>query len=200
MNYKEKVNSGLCGSCGVRNTNGYGLCDSCRKVKSRNRKNAKNRRLSEGRCISCGKKAGKRLCKTCRATASEYERKRSKKIRDECRKNGCCIRCGGAASHNLCETCSMKRLAWRVFKDLSKWHALKTMFDLQSGKCAYSGMPLEIGVNAHLDHKHPKSKGGSNEMDNLHWVDKNVNLMKRDFEESVFLELVKKISEHVLRV
>lgn len=50
-----------------------------------------------------------------------------------------------------------------------------------------TGVLLVPGRNASIDHKVPRAKGGSDDIDNLQWVDLKVNLMKRDLDITEFL-------------
>jgi hypothetical protein len=61
-------------------------------------------------------------------------------------------------------------------------------------------MPLILGENATLDHKIPRSKGGTADILNLQWVyydqEFNVNTIKRDMSEENFLKAINTIYEH----
>ena len=64
---------------------------------------------------------------------------------------------------------------------------LELLFEAQGRRCALTGVLLVPGVNASIDHKVPRAKGGSDDIDNLQWVDLKVNLMKRDMDIHEFL-------------
>ena len=71
----------------------------------------------------------------------------------------------------------------------------------QDRKCAYTGKELAFskgsaGNTASLDRKDSK-KGYT--LDNIHWIHKDVNIMKRDFPEDYFLSLCKDITEYTRR-
>jgi CRISPR/Cas system Type II protein with McrA/HNH and RuvC-like nuclease domain len=57
----------------------------------------------------------------------------------------------------------------------------------QNFQCAYSGKSLEMGSDATLDHKIPRSRGGSDDIGNLQWVSRRVNQMKTDFTHDEFI-------------
>lgn len=70
------------------------------------------------------------------------------------------------------------------------------LFLTQNKKCALSGVPLFFGKkgkdnSASLD-RIDNAKGY--ELGNVQWVHKHVNFMKRDLDQSYFIELCKKIS------
>jgi hypothetical protein len=73
------------------------------------------------------------------------------------------------------------------------------LFELQHRKCALSGVPLVFGrkhsyeTTASLDRR-DSSKGYT--PDNVQWVHKDVNKMKRDFWQDSFLEWCQLISDH----
>lgn len=48
----------------------------------------------------------------------------------------------------------------------------------QNYKCAITGVTIELGVNASLDHIQEFSQGGTCTLENLQWVDKTANLSK----------------------
>lgn len=96
---------------------------------------------------------------------------------------------------NTCEVCTLKRIAYDQTGSWKNWKAIRDMFYQQGGCCAYTGLPLRIGDNATLDHLMPKSKGGDNSLDNLHWVDMTVNRMKDTLTETEFINLIKLILE-----
>jgi 5-methylcytosine-specific restriction endonuclease McrA len=52
-----------------------------------------------------------------------------------------------------------------------------------------------IGINASVDHRTPKSKGGSNELDNLQWVDIRINKMKGDMTHEKFVVFLQSFVE-----
>lgn len=78
--------------------------------------------------------------------------------------------------------------------------SVSTLLDLLEGqdqKCAYSGIPL-TPESAVVDHIIPYSKGGTDKIENLQWLHRDVNAMKGSFTEDDFLFWVKKVSEYCL--
>lgn len=74
------------------------------------------------------------------------------------------------------------------------------MFQQQGGRCALSGLPLRFSPksrskegNASLD-RIDNSRGY--ETDNIQWVHKHLNHMKRDFPEQHFIHLCKSVASY----
>jgi len=61
----------------------------------------------------------------------------------------------------------------------------------QRGLCALSGRKLDR--SAHLDHILPVSRGGSNEICNLQWLDPMVNQAKSNMTDVEFLNLCQEV-------
>lgn len=57
----------------------------------------------------------------------------------------------------------------------------------QRGRCALSGRKLDR--TAHVDHRLPVSRGGSNELDNLQFLSPEVNIAKSNLTDSEFIKL-----------
>ncbi len=69
-------------------------------------------------------------------------------------------------------------------------------WEKSDGICDYTGETMERGRNAALDHIIPKNRGGTNNLDNLHFVLVNVNNLKARMMENEFIDLCKKIVRH----
>ena len=59
--------------------------------------------------------------------------------------------------------------------------------------CAYSDRKLVPGLNASIDHITPVFKRGLDDINNLQWVDTQINTMKTDMDHSNFLSTCYKI-------
>jgi len=70
---------------------------------------------------------------------------------------------------------------------------LRRIWDEQNGICELTGETLVRGVNASLDHRVPKSKGGDNSRSNLRWVHKIANTIKKDLTDEEFIALCRRI-------
>ena len=64
---------------------------------------------------------------------------------------------------------------------------LASLWKTQRGLCALTGRKLDR--DAQLDHRLPRARGGSDEISNLRWVCKEVNLAKRDLTDDEFYHL-----------
>lgn len=92
----------------------------------------------------------------------------------------------------VCEKHLFSTMAFRHLGSKKLAGVLKDKLEKQNYKCAYSGLQLILGENASIDHikskvRHPQLK---NDINNVHWVDIRVNLMKRELDESEFLYLI----------
>lgn len=67
----------------------------------------------------------------------------------------------------------------KVIKPQEK-HKRKKLMERQDGKCAYCLRPFSAALIATMDHVRPKSKGGTNRMDNLVLACSPCNQLKGD--------------------
>lgn len=75
--------------------------------------------------------------------------------------------------------------------------ALKDLADKQNYRCAYTDVLLIPGVNMSLDHIISKYDNPDliTDINNVQWVDKDINIMKNKFSHDKFLEICKKICQ-----
>lgn len=71
---------------------------------------------------------------------------------------------------------------------------LKKLLEMQGYRCALSGVRLEPR-NAEVDHKIPLSRGGTNDLGNLQWLDRNVNRAKGAMDNEEFIAMCKQIAK-----
>lgn len=69
---------------------------------------------------------------------------------------------------------------------------LMKLLKSQDYRCALTGEKLTPNT-AELDHKIPKSKGGSDSIDNLQWIDREVNRMKGRLSDDEFIAICKRV-------
>lgn len=153
---------------------------------------------------SCtGTPADGRFC--CRAhrikfyNSSSYSAKYKKKYADKSRSNkgtgicmwkGACSKNSGA-NIDYCEEHWFKERCRYFGFSLKLWKKLKGMLEAQNFICPYTGRKLVIGVNASMDHKSPRLRFRelAKSLDNVEWVDFEVNIMKRDRTKEEFILL-----------
>ena len=70
---------------------------------------------------------------------------------------------------------------------------LKKLLEMQGYRCALSGVRLEPR-NAELDHKIPLARGGTNDLSNLQWLDRNVNRAKGAMDNEEFIAMCKQVA------
>lgn len=139
-----------------------GLCNNCGKTK--NNKNRLN-------CGLCAKKF-KELGRIRRAYKSEL---------------GICITCKEKAiQSNLCEKHWFKKCASRLKN--CNWEDVKKKLDEQQWRCAYTDEILTFATMS-LDHKIPRAHGGTDEISNLQWVTRIVNVCKNHILHEDFINM-----------
>lgn len=112
--------------------------------------------------------------------------------------NGRCTSCGRerrpsririARNHDECWRCFFVRVSIRHTGSAAMARELAQLFLWQHQLCAYTGMPLILGLNASLDHVRPISQGGETTLINLRWTTKQLNLCKSGMCDQEFLRL-----------
>jgi len=137
---------------------------------------------------NCQNKAlpNRKQCNDCRLMNSKGNKQKTQLLREQ----GLCITCRCPSQlTSRCPTCSLKGSLAKS-KVQVPIAALKQLLVDQDNRCGYTGLPLELGKNASLDHIHPRAKGGSDDIQNLHWVESSVNRMKGDKSHSEFLDFI----------
>jgi 5-methylcytosine-specific restriction endonuclease McrA len=144
----------------------------------------------------CGKpaKPNRKLCDSCTKSNGESKKRQNEKLKE----SGLCITCRQHKESNdnlRCQKCTFENSLCKLFGSKEQYSNLIKLLDEQQNKCAYSGLLLVIGINASVDHRTPKSKGGSNELDNLQWVDIRINKMKGDMTHEKFVVFLQSFVE-----
>lgn len=183
----------------------YRICYVCRKELELNADNFyKNKTKEKGFELCCKNCSKQRLAKYKQKQKTEQEKKKYNKYRNEWRKlqseKGLCKVCKQPHLPNQ-KTCYKHYLADLSRKHLGStkyWEKLDELFLKQNGKCAISGLPIQIGVNASIDHIKPLSKHPEtlNQLSNLQWINSDINRMKLDMEFDQFLVLIRTILEY----
>lgn len=99
----------------------------------------------------------------------------------------------------LCKICYLKNMAKRHLDSMKKWEELDGIYEKQGGRCFYTGVKIDIGKNASIDHRVSRSMNGENNIKNLNWVSYEINFMKRGLSEERFLELCGKVAKNTAR-
>jgi len=90
----------------------------------------------------------------------------------------------------------LKRTSQKLFGTVDKWDELYFLLEAQNFTCPYLGVELKLGVNTSIDHIIPRAMGGTDDFDNLQWVDRRINWMKGPCTHIGFLSLVKQVAEY----
>jgi 5-methylcytosine-specific restriction endonuclease McrA len=104
---------------------------------------------------------------------------------------GLCQNCTRQAVPGLvtCEKHLLRALARKHLGAGRRWPELLALLDAQDRLCPYTGETLQIGANASIDHIVPRSRGGAEHIDNLHWVSADVNRAKAALMHDEFVAL-----------
>lgn len=197
------VAQGLCCCCGKNPLFTKTLCQPCnekRKPKLLNSGKARRNRYKNAGLCYCGKETapGKKCCQEC----LDRQAARMKKLYDERADKGLCIRCGKYPRRRpddpaaYCQLCCLKSIARRSFGNESRAEDLKKLFLQQKGICPETGLKIRLGETASLDHKIAKKRGGSDDLDNLRWVHKWVNIAKNECSEEEFHDFILRVVRH----
>lgn len=116
----------------------------------------------------------------------------------KCKDQGLCCSCRKASVYpgiTKCRTCWFKLSASRNIGDASRWRELEALLLSQQSRCAYSGRELVIGKNASVEHIQPisKSKNRAVDIENIKWIDSQVNMAKGQLSLHDFIILCKDI-------
>lgn len=169
------------------------LCAECRNAEGVLRR----QRKADGLCVQCGKDEPEIGRVTCAACAEAVLRK-DRALKKKRRAAKICAYCQTPCvdDQRVCETCTLKACASATFKSRKRWIELKAVFDAQDGRCALTGVKLVIRQarkgnqrnTASLDHKVPRSRGGTNDIENLQWVSWLANRAKTNMDSEEFLD------------
>jgi len=165
-------------------------CDHCKD----NRKRWKGLSKRDHCCRCASPISGKfRICGSCR----EKIRRQARERRILMIKEGRCAACGTKKENRIlsCEICALKSQARKWLGDFRRWTELKDLLQSQNHQCAYTGETLVVGSNAAVDHRLPRSRGGSGEINNLQWVTISVNASKWNLTHEEFVIICHKVAE-----
>lgn len=173
-------------------------CENCLEKAKRASKKYREKAVKNGMCIGCGKEKENKKFKKCLKCLKKHCLE--SKIRQEKAKlNGICRRCLALPKKydGICEDCWFKIKASMHLNDPTKFLELKELLKKQDFKCVYTGKNIFPGLNASLDHKIPPKKGGTKTLDNVHWVDLDINYVKRNLSHKEFIDLCKLVNSRL---
>lgn len=173
------------------------VCDSCRKITSKICSLCKE----EKELSNFGKHTKgyyRSVCNPCRGIqAKEYSKSgKQKKSRDKrnikrVRDDTCCLCINQkTAFSRYCLFHWVQRLVKKNMNEKNNDELVQNLldkFNLNEGTCFYSGVKILPGLTASIDHRIPKSKGGTNDITNLEWVHMGINTLKGNFTEKEFI-------------
>lgn len=168
--YRKRKRAGTCQQCG-NECRGHGVvCKGCARKKIKNDQARRRKRLASGRCIRCGN--------------SEFAELSGQS--------------GNPHGVKMCEKCRVKAAAIVYLGSSRHWEILLDKLKKQDFKCAYTGIHLQLGVNASIDHILPKSRFPKlrTNVDNLHWVSMVVNRAKNLLTQDEFFALINTIHRY----
>lgn len=190
---RKAMIAGLCIVCREPNDDGFQLCPKCRKARA---KRYYDKAASKDTCAQCSgpKEIGKSRCPKC----AEAIRLAAERSREKKKKAGKCMCCGGDKGSMVglkCMKCRFKADACSFTGNAKNWTLLRDLFEKQNGKCAYTGLPLTLGKDASLDHKHPRSLGGADCVTNFQWVLWKVNRSKLNMTHEEFISMCRHVAD-----
>lgn len=127
-----------------------------------------------------------------------YDRIRS----DNAKAKKLCRQCKKVKSYKKCtrcRTCYFKFVASKYLGSADRWRELESAL-LQSGhRCAYTGRKIDLGEGASIEHVLPTSRGKKrevNDLKNIKWVHRDINVMKGAHTVAEFIAICKQILDN----
>ena len=168
---------------------------SYKNVKSKRAAEYKQKLYEKGLCTWCGKPRDRkgRLCSSCQKknNALVKEKSKARLTRGLCRK---CDTPRMPGSNLYCLKHWLQKICIDRTGSVENWEIIASKLEQQNHTCPYSGRPIKLGENAQLDHIVPIELGGTNDPDNLEWIDAEVNRIKGKRSKSGFINICKTIS------
>ncbi len=169
-------------------------------------RNIRKRRKEKGLCIVCGKNKGlDRLDKVSCLYCSKYQTNWNKEKRKRMLLENRCVLCGSKEIINKdscnpikknkdnkflnCYKCYLKKAASNYLGSAKLWTDLEKLYIQQKGKCYYTGLDIQIGKDASLDHTIPCFGKRKTDITKLKWVNIQINYMKGILSEKKFREM-----------
>lgn len=202
---KKIFDLAVCIKCGLESIEGKRKCFKC-MLKEREYVKIRNQeRKNQGICRYCDNKATEYNNTFCNHHVNKHKesvRQKKSKRRDatQCESCGSDVVVTFDSKKLLCKKCFLKVVSMSNLGTSRQWREIEALFN-EKNICPYTGLNLVLGKNASLDHRVPRSRGGSDEISNLQWVHNsenlNVNWMKGDLTHDEFKSAVCLISEYL---
>lgn len=176
------------GQCQNPPVEGKKWCIECRQRQSNFRDNRKLTGICE--CCPLPARKGKLRCEQhAREACLLYARRIEKSLR-----LGTCVDCRREpfVYGRRCKPCWFASIA-HGNGGRKRGPEIQQLFEAQGGKCIYTGVALTPTINASLDHKIPRARGGTDDIHNLQWISLSVNHAKRALSETEFLALCESV-------
>lgn len=195
--------NGLCFKCNGNEPSapGYRLCFKHLEQDREWRKKVETQKRESGICDvhGCRKtaKEGRRCCEYHLTLALTKCKERGIARND----SGLCFKCGqnkvAASDQRFCVICYCANVSGcnKLHSSKSAGIRLIELFWSQGGICPLTGKTMRLGVDAELDHKIPRARGGSLNTSNVQWAIDWANRMKRDMLNEEFFERCRIIAE-----
>ena len=183
------------------------------KCRDKQRLNARTRLDGKSPESSTTTPFGEKICPVCKGRFSSTrwtkkycsfrcsQLKRAGRWTNKHRESGLCRACSERPIPGSVSWCKkhwlMQAAARAGLRGFAVWEKIGTLLENQNYTCPYSGRKLVIGENASLDHVNPRSTHplqiGS--IENIEWVDVEVNRAKRTMTRDEFIALCTVIAD-----
>lgn len=157
-----------------------------------------------------------KTCETCGSEFSPTNRWSQKYCSVACKKKAFCAASNRYRRHSrengLCHSCRRKKLPHSSYLCKEHWfnkiassngikgqnggELVRAVLEAQKYRCPYTGKRLVPSLNASIDHKNPKSRFPDQVglIENIEWVDVQVNSAKREMTKEEFIVFCKLIA------
>lgn len=179
------------------------MCRSCANQARDKQRAKKGLTGPDATCLSCTQPRDNILSKFCRSCRKSLPREgvsRSINLSKIWRASGLCLDCGNTRLNDSTPRCLQHYLylvSWNNTGGQVPWSTLRDLFDAQGGRCFYTGAPIQLGVNAELDHRKPRSRFPdlSASLANLVFCDAAINALKGTRTDDEFIAVCRQVAE-----
>ena len=205
--HQKRIDAGLCKDCGLQRGNN-GTTIYCRSCSSKIQENANARKEAKRKewakagnliCNGCGahlENAEFKLCEKCRQYHRSYSNKTRSARMERKSETGSCAACSAQAmgKSRYCKKHFLENILCKYGVPTDEYALFWEKLEQQKFLCYYTGTEIIPGINASIDHRLPRSRGGKNDITNCVWCDRNINAFKRDATDEEFINLCKRIA------